>query len=109
MNKYKLGLWAELFLALLLILKGYTIVKRRYKTKVGEIDLIAKKRDELLVCEVKAAKYMEATSELVSVKQKNRIEKALNIFLSVNNKYIDYNISHCIFFYKNIFNHKLYK
>ncbi|MDR0572233.1 MAG: YraN family protein [Rickettsiales bacterium] len=106
---YKLGLWGEAFLMFLLFLKGHKIVARRYKTKSGEIDLIAIKGNELVVYEEKSSRSMVPTSEIVRYRQKYRIENALRVFLSRNNKYIDYNISYCIFFYKNMFTYKFYK
>ena len=36
------------------MLKGYRIVARRYRTKLGEIDLIARRGDLVLIVEVKA-------------------------------------------------------
>jgi putative endonuclease len=40
---YRHGLFAEAVAALLLCRKGHPIVARRYKTPVGEIDLVALK------------------------------------------------------------------
>jgi putative endonuclease len=40
---YKSGLFAETVASALLRLKGYAIVARRYKTPVGEVDLMALK------------------------------------------------------------------
>ncbi len=40
---YRRGLFAETIAALLLRLKGHRILARRYKTPVGEIDLVALK------------------------------------------------------------------
>jgi putative endonuclease len=109
MNSYKLGLVGEYFLIFLLTLKGYKILARRYKTSLGEIDVIAKRGNNLVVFEVKSSKRIKPTSEIVSPRQNARIERALRVFLSNNNKYIDYNISYCIFFYRNVFNYKFYK
>ena len=50
------GLFAETVAALLLRLKGYAIVARRYKTPVGEIDLVALKGKRLAFIEVKRRK-----------------------------------------------------
>ncbi|MEZ5759409.1 MAG: YraN family protein [Emcibacteraceae bacterium] len=51
---YKWGQLAELFASLMLRFKGYSIVARRYKTRVGEIDIIARKGPLTIFCEVKA-------------------------------------------------------
>lgn len=108
MNKYKLGLFAEYFLIFILFIQGYKIIARRYKTKLGEIDLIATKKDNLYIYEVKARTSKMVNSDIVHVAQKKRIENATRIFLAKNNKYLDYNIFYTIFIYKNIFNFKFY-
>ncbi len=53
---YRSGLFAESVAALLLRLKGHRIVARRYKTPVGEIDLVALKGKRLAFVEVKRRK-----------------------------------------------------
>ncbi|HUU66777.1 MAG TPA: YraN family protein [Methyloceanibacter sp.] len=47
------GVFAETLAAALYRLKGYRIVARRYKTPVGEIDLVALKARRLAFIEVK--------------------------------------------------------
>ena len=51
---YKKGLWAEGVAAVYLMIKGYRIKAWRYKTAVGEIDLIARRGRVLVFVEVKA-------------------------------------------------------
>ena len=48
------GHWAEWQAAAILFFKGYRIVAMRYKTSLGEIDLIARKGDLAVMVEVKA-------------------------------------------------------
>jgi len=52
-SAYRHGLLAETVAALLLRLKGHRIIARRYKTPVGEIDLVALKGKRLAFAEVK--------------------------------------------------------
>jgi putative endonuclease len=47
---YRHGLLAETVAALLLRLKGHRIIARRYKTPVGEIDLVALKGKRARLC-----------------------------------------------------------
>jgi Uncharacterised protein family UPF0102 len=56
---YRSGLFAETVTALLLRLKGHRIVARRYKTPVGEIDLVALKGRRLAFIEVRRRKTAE--------------------------------------------------
>ncbi|TIO58114.1 MAG: YraN family protein, partial [Mesorhizobium sp.] len=51
---YRRGHRGEWLAALALMLKGYRILARRHRTKLGEIDLIARRGDLVLFVEVKA-------------------------------------------------------
>ncbi len=108
-NTYKYGLFAEYIMIIYLMFIGYKIIARRFKTKLGEIDIIASKNKDLVMFEVKARKNEELTTDIVSNRQIKRIYDAMNIFLAQNDKYIDYNILFCIILYKNIFNFKIVK
>ena len=41
---YLYGIFSEIAAIIFLTFKGYTILDRRFKTKIGEIDIIAKKK-----------------------------------------------------------------
>ncbi|MDR1499250.1 MAG: YraN family protein [Rickettsiales bacterium] len=109
MNSYRYGLFAEYFIIFYLFIRGYRILARRYKTKLGEIDIIATKKDNLVAFEIKARKGKGLTTEIVNNRQLLRINNALRFFLYKNNKYLDYNILIYIILYKNIFNFKIFK
>jgi putative endonuclease len=109
MNSYRYGLFAEYFVIFYLIIRGYRILARRYKTKFGEIDIIATKRKELVVFEIKARRNQILGSDIVSKYQLHRINNTLKFFLFKNNKYLDYNILFSIIVYRNIFNFKIFK
>jgi putative endonuclease len=53
---YRSGLFAETIAPIMLRLNGHRIVARRYKTRVGEIDLVALKGRRLAFVEVKRRK-----------------------------------------------------
>ncbi len=85
MNNTELkGYWGEFFSILLLKLKGYKILAHRYKTKVGEIDIIAQKRDTIIFVEVKSRKNEEKCIIAITQKQLHRIQNASQIFLQNN-------------------------
>ena len=44
-NDYKKGLWAERIARIFLMLKGYRILKNRYKTPVGEVDIVPSEKE----------------------------------------------------------------
>jgi putative endonuclease len=70
------GRHAEAWCALVLRLTGHRIVAARMKTPVGELDLVARRGDVLIVVEVKARESWEAAGEAVSALQRRRIERA---------------------------------
>ncbi|MDR2077372.1 MAG: YraN family protein [Rickettsiales bacterium] len=108
MNRYNYGLFAEYYMIFHLYIRGYKILARRYKTSLGEIDIIAKKGRNLIAFEVKARNSEEFNTELVTKHQLNRIGNAINVFLSKNTIYVDYNILFGIIFFKNIFRFKIF-
>ena len=109
MNKYKYGLFAEYCLIICLFLRGYKILKRRYKTFCGEIDILATRNKDLVAFEVKARKDNKTSTDIVSINQRERIYNSLKVFISENNKYVDYNIFYNIILFRNIFNFKIYR
>jgi putative endonuclease len=79
---YRRGHRGEWLAALALMLKGYRIVARRYRTKLGEIDLIARRGDLVLIVEVKARRTLGEAMEAVSYGSERRIEGAADLWLS---------------------------
>lgn len=56
MNNKEKGNAGELIATLYLMLKGYKILERNFLVSGGEIDIIAKKGDEIAIVEVKTRK-----------------------------------------------------
>ena len=77
----KRGRKAETAAALFLRLKGYSILERRFRSKRGEIDIIARKRDTTVFVEVKARKTNAEALFSISTKQRRRIEGAAEDWL----------------------------
>jgi putative endonuclease len=73
---------SEWLAALALTLKGYRVVARRYRTRLGEIDLIARRGDLVAIVEVKARPTLAAAMEAVGPLAQRRIEAAADIWLS---------------------------
>ncbi|MEM9108381.1 MAG: YraN family protein [Pseudomonadota bacterium] len=76
------GHFAEALAAIALMLKGYRIVARRFRTKAGEVDLIARKGDLIALIEVKARSSERAAVDAVTVTAARRIGAAGDIWLS---------------------------
>lgn len=64
----------------------------RYKTPVGEIDILLQKRDCLVAVEVKTRSSVDAALESVRPKAQKRIEKALLHFVGMNEEYGGHNL-----------------
>jgi putative endonuclease len=84
---YLRGHAAERRCALLLRLKGWRILERRYRTPVGEIDLIAKRGRIIAAIEIKARQTLIEALEAVTPHQQRRIERAAQAFLSRHPKW----------------------
>lgn len=76
------GHLAEWFAVQFLRLKGYKILENRYKTPVGEIDILAVKGGSLIAIEVKSRNSFEEAVYSVTSYQKKRIERAFLYYLS---------------------------
>jgi putative endonuclease len=79
---YRLGHASEWLAAAALMLKGFRIVARRYRTKLGEIDLIARRGDLVLIVEVKARKTLIEAMEAIAHQSERRIEGAADLWLA---------------------------
>ncbi len=81
---YGRGILAESAAAWLLRLKGYRILARRWRSPLGEIDLIARKGPTLVFVEVKRRDARGLALEAVTARQRQRIERAALLFLQRN-------------------------
>jgi putative endonuclease len=79
---YGLGLRAEALAALMLQLKGYRILARRFSAPVGEIDLVARRGRTLVFVEVKARASLDAAAHAIQPIQRARIVRGAEAFLA---------------------------
>lgn len=86
-RREKLGRQAEFLAANYLRLKGYRILERRFKTNQGEIDLIATRKNLLVMVEVKARDDLQTARESVSFGSQQRIKKAAHLFVARHSHY----------------------
>ncbi|MBE0692215.1 MAG: YraN family protein, partial [Aquamicrobium sp.] len=82
LRHHRRGHRGEWLAALALMLKGYRIVARRYRTKLGEIDLIARRGDLVLIVEVKVRPTLIEAMEAVARLSERRIEAAADLWLA---------------------------
>ena len=76
------GLRAEALAALLLRLKGYRILARRMRTKLGEIDLVARRGRMLAFVEVKARPDLDSAGTAITSRNAHRISRASNMLFA---------------------------
>ena len=87
------GRRAERIAAWRLRLAGYRVLARRYRTPVGEIDLIAQRGQRLVMVEVKARPTEALARQAVPERQRRRIAMAARRFLAANPRYRDCTVS----------------
>ncbi|MBX4335146.1 YraN family protein [Bartonella raoultii] len=76
------GIRAEKWAAWWLRFKGFHILEVRFKTKCGEIDIIARRGNLVLIVEVKARSTLAEAMSAVSRVNERRIEAAADIWLA---------------------------
>jgi putative endonuclease len=79
---FRLGITAESRAAAYLIAKGFRILARRWKSPVGEIDIIARRRHLLIFVEVKARPTLDEAAWSVTDRQRARIVAAAEAWLA---------------------------
>lgn len=73
---------AEYLAALYLLLKGYKILAFRHRTRLGEIDIVARRKTLVLFVEVKARAREGDAIDAVGYDTQRRIRAAGDIWLS---------------------------
>src|ERR1041384_3668442 len=81
---FRTGLSAESRAAAYLIAKGYRIVARRFRTPVGEIDIVARRRGVLVFVEVKARATLDDAAYSVLPRQRRRVAEAAGAWLAAH-------------------------
>src|SRR3954467_1837101 len=79
---FRLGLSAESRAAALLIAKGFRILARRWRSPVGEIDIVARRGRLLVFVEVKARAAFDDAAWSVTDRQRARIAAAAEAWLA---------------------------
>lgn len=106
MYNKKLGSFGEMLVITYLESMNYEILDKNFNTKFGEIDIIAKEKDEYVFIEVKtrSTKKFGMPREAVEKRKVNHIEKASKVYIYLNkleNKYIRYDVIEVYFINKN--------
>jgi putative endonuclease len=78
------GRRAETLAAWLLRAKGYRILARRYRTPVGEVDLIARRGRLIAFVEVKQRPSLTEAAEAVTPTGRRRVARAASLWLAAH-------------------------
>lgn len=89
---FHLGVSAESRAALLLAAKGYRTLAKRWKTPVGEIDLVMRRGSLIIFVEVKARGSFDAAAESVLPRQRKRIIAAAEAWLAAHPEHAGYDM-----------------
>ena len=83
MNNKEFGNLGENMAANYLELKGYDIVARNFRCRLGEVDIIAKKDNKIVFCEVKTRKSdtMGTPAEAVTEKKIEHMRKVAAVYM----------------------------
>lgn len=98
---YKKGVVAEEVAAKYLRAQGYEVLTMRYKTKHGEIDILALKKTMLVAVEVKSRATIEEALYALTPKSRARIQNSLLYFIAENPEYNDHDLRFDLFAYKD--------
>jgi putative endonuclease len=82
LKAFRRGHVSEYVAALYLAAKGYRIRAIRYRTKLGEIDIIARRGDLIICVEVKARRDIDSAVFAVTGTAQHRIRAASELWLS---------------------------
>jgi len=80
----RVGLSAESRAAAYLVARGYAILARRFKSPVGEVDIVARRGAELLFVEVKARHRLDDAAASVTPRQQRRIVAGAEAWLAAH-------------------------
>jgi len=87
---YQKGLRAEALAKLYFRLKGYAVLAERYKTPVGEVDLILKRGKTIVFVEVKLRGKVEEAVESIHARNRVRVSRAAELYLQRHPRYTGY-------------------
>jgi putative endonuclease len=86
---FRFGLSWESRAAAFLVAKGFRILARRWRCPLGEIDIIARRKQLVVFVEVKARERLDDAAESVTARQQRRIVAAAEIWLAQNSEFAE--------------------
>ncbi len=91
-RRHHSGLRAETFVAAVYMATGHRILGRRFKTPVGEIDLIALRKNRVAFIEVKRRQRTEDAEDAITLTMRRRVRRAADLWLARNPQYQNHDV-----------------
>ncbi len=93
MNKKEFGKLGEDMAANYLKLQGYEIRAKNFRSRIGEVDIIARKDNRIVFCEVKtrSGDLMGTPAEAVNETKKNHMRKVAALYM-MSEKITNYDV-----------------
>ena len=91
-TSYRKGLRAEAVAGWYLRLNGYCVLEKRWKTPMGEIDLIVRRGRRLAFVEVKLRKTVEAAVDSIHSRNKSRVVRSAKLYLQKHPEYTNWEL-----------------
>jgi putative endonuclease len=89
---FRTGVSAESRAAAFLMAKGYRILEKRFRTRHGEIDIVARRRNLVAFIEVKARASLDEAAYAVTARQQLRIVAAAQAWLMAHPEHADFDL-----------------
>lgn len=89
---YRKGLLAEKRAALYFRLRGYGLLAERFRTPVGEIDLILLRGNTVVFVEVKLRRTVSEAAEAIHARNQSRVRQAAELYLQQHPEYTGHDI-----------------
>lgn len=87
---YRSGIWAEWVAIVFFKLRFYRILHQRFKSPMGEIDLIAKRGRSIVFVEVKFRRSLADEAAALEAVNRRRIVRAAHYFIAHNPQFAMY-------------------
>ena len=89
---FRTGVSAESRAAAFLMAKGYRILEKRFRTRYGEIDIVARRRNLVAFIEVKARASLDEAAYAVTARQQVRIVAAAQAWLMAHPEHANFDL-----------------
>lgn len=86
-SRYTMGRAAESVAVAYLTLKGYRLISRRFKTHVGEVDLIMVRNKRVAFIEVKYRQTLSLAEASITSSVRQRVRRSANLWLAKHPRY----------------------